>query len=79
VNWIEEWKQNCRDMKDYVYELERRHEVAVQALADLSRGIGVKPEFQNYDWHDAMKNKASIELVKITKMPLRKKPYLRTY
>ena len=82
-NWIEEWKQEGRDLESAYNELKRRHDYAIEALADLAQGVGIKPTWwetaSNRKWEDAMKHKAAHDLTTIAKMPLRNKPYIRTY
>ncbi len=78
-HWVEDWKEDCRATQGYIHELKARHDLALKNLAELAQGLGIKPSFDSNNWEDAMKKKAALNLLEIGKMPLRKKPYLRTY
>ena len=79
MSWVEDWKADIRALKAYTQELERRHEIALGSLAELAQGVGKKPDYNSNEKSDWMQNKAAFDLVEITKQPLRKKPYVRSY
>lgn len=62
-------------LQNYAEDLRARHDRAIDALRELSNGVGRKPGFYKDGetaWDACMKNLAGQELAAIAKMPLRK-------
>lgn len=78
-NWIEDFKEEVRDLVKYTNEIEDKLNAAIESIKDISQGVGIKPDWyrdDKHDWKTAIKYKASLDLCKIAKMPNRKKPYI---
>lgn len=73
-SWQERLKRKQREAVNVARDFERREEILVKALQDLSEGRGIKVN-DNESWESAMKRLASNALVKVLKISRKPIPY----
>ena len=69
---IDEQRQEIRFLRCHIADYKHRHDLAINALADLAAGYGIT--VQNRDWHHSMQEFAKNKLAMIAKLPLREAP-----